>query len=128
MSFKGYLIKINGVIFPSNMIQLKSYKATPDQIQDKDSYQDGDGELHRNVLPHRRSKIEFNTKLFHLADKIKMQTLFGDRVKLSVEYWNDATNGYCLGDFYIPDITYEIYRTTSDDIVYNPIRIALIEY
>ena len=36
--FKGYQLKINGVELPGRYIQ--DYSSTPNQVQDKDSYQD----------------------------------------------------------------------------------------
>lgn len=128
MQFDGYLVKINGEIFPNAYIQFGSYNATPNQFQDMDSYRDAEGILHRNVLAHKSTKIEFSTKYLHLADKVSIQQFLKARVRITVEYWNDEDSEYQTGDFYIPDITYTIYRITENDIMYNPIRIALIEY
>lgn len=128
MAFQGYLLKINGQILPNKFIALSSYKSTPNQRLDKDSYQDADGLLHRNIMPHQRTKIEFNTIRLHLSQKIEFQAYFSERDKMTIEYWNDETNSYAIGDFYVPDITFEIYRIQGNDIEYNNTRIALIEY
>ena len=128
MAFSGYMIKIGSNIFPSSFIAINSYKATPNQIIDLDSYRDSNGLLHRSTLPHKATKIEFNTPPLTLAQKIEMQSLLPARVKLALEYWNDEDNVYKTGDFYIPDITFEIYRHTANNIWYNPVRIAFIEY
>ena len=118
-AFKGYLLKINGREVPVKYIA--SYKSTPNQRQDQDSYQDVTGQLHREVLPHTRTKIELTTKYLWLEDKIVFQSLFPNR-------WNDEINNYSSGEFYIPDITYEVYRVEDMDMEYKPIRVALIEY
>lgn len=125
-AFKSYLLKINGREVPVKYIA--SYKSTPNQRQDQDSYQDVTGQLHREVLPHTRTKIELTTKYLWLEDKIVFQSLFPNRVKASVTYWNDKINNYSSGEFYIPDITYEVYRVEDMDMEYKPIRVALIEY
>lgn len=125
-AFKGYLLKINGREVPVKYIV--SYKSTPNQRQDQDSYQDVTGQLHREVLPHTRTKIELTTKYLWLEDKIVFQSLFPNHVKASVTYWNDEINDYSSGEFYIPDITYEVYRVDDMDMEYKPIRVALIEY
>ena len=52
LAFEGWLLKINETVFPNELIALESYKCTPDQIMDLDPYRDGNGELHRNALPH----------------------------------------------------------------------------
>lgn len=127
-AYQGWLLKFDGRIFPEKYIAHGSYNATPNQKQDEDSYQDGYGRLHRNVLPHTRSKIERTTPFMHLDSKIDMQSYFPDRVTMEVEYWNDETNTYTKGTFYVPDIQFPYYDASGTDIRYNPIRIALIEY
>ena len=127
-AYRGWLIKFDGRELPMDFIAHASYNATPDQKQDEDSYQDGYGVLHRNVLPHTRTKIEWTTPFMNLADKIRMQSYFPDRVTMGVEYWNDERNEYVTGTFYVPDIQFPYYDAIENDIRYNPIRIALIEY
>lgn len=127
--FQGYLLKIKGRELPNKYLQ--TYKVTPDQQQDKDSYQDITGELHREILPHTRSKIDFTTPYLWMADKIALQSYFPDRKaepKVSVEYWNDERNEYVAGVFYVPDVEFRVYRIVEKDMEYFPIRIALIEY
>lgn len=127
--FEGWLLKINGFDM-TPYIHAGSYKATPDQQTDIDDYTDNEGIFHRNVLPAKATKIEFDIKPVHLADKIKIQAAFPTRTNVSVEYWNDETNQYKTGNMYIPDITFEpymVYRKIGD-ILYNPIRLAVIEY
>lgn len=127
--FKGYLLKVKGRELPLDYFQ--TYKSTPDQQQDKDSYQDITGELHREILPHTRSKIDFTTPYLWLDDLITFQSYFPDRMlepKIEVEYWNEARNTYVTGLFYTPDVEYQTYRISGKQIEYFPIRIALIEY
>ena len=127
--FEGWLLKINGFDM-TPYIHAGSYKATPDQQTDIDDYTDNEGIFHRNVLPAKATKIEFDIKPVHLADKIKIQAAFPTRTEVSVEYWNDEKNQYQTGRKYIPDITFEpymVYRKLKD-VLYNPIRVAVIEY
>lgn len=129
MAFEGWLLKFEGKTFPMKFIAHGSYNATPDQQQDEDSYSDGYGNLHRNVLPHTRTKIEWNTPdMLHLADKMEMQSYFPNRITMMVEYWNDEKNVYTSGEFYVPDIKFPYYDISENDIRYSSIRIALIEY
>ena len=124
--FKGYLLELNGRVLPTKFIQ--TYKATPNQKQDDKSYQDITGQLHRNVLPHTRSKIDLTTPYLWLKDKIEFQSFFPDREAVQVTYWDDENNEYKSGKFYVPDIEYQVYRIDGDDMEYFPIRVALIEY
>jgi hypothetical protein len=63
-----------------------------------------------------------------LADKQALQALLPTRTKLTLTYWNDETNTYATGDFYIPDVEYSIYSVTATDIIYLPIAYEFIEY
>lgn len=124
--FQGHLLEINGRVLPMKYIQ--TYKATPDQQQDKDSYQDITGLLHREVLPHTRSKIDMTTPYLWIEDKEALQSYFPDRKEVTVKYWNDERNSYVTGLFYVPDIEYQVYRTVNNRAEYFPIRVAFIEY
>lgn len=125
--FKGYLLRNTAVgIFPKRRFQ--SYSATPDQQSDRNTYVDEQGELHRDVLPHTSTKIEFETIPMNLNQKIQFQKYFPERTFVELEYWNDRTNDYEIGTFYVPSITFSYYMTKDNDILYNPIRVAFIEY
>jgi hypothetical protein len=128
MAFEGHLFELEGVVFPMKFIAIETYESTPNQKIDIDSYTDANGKLHRNVLPHTRSKFEFTTPTMSLTEKIEMQGFFPDRLTVSARYWNDETNTYTNGTFYVPDITFKPYATYAGDIKYKPIRIAFIEY
>lgn len=127
--FKGYLLKIEGRELSNKYIV--DYMATPNQIQDKDSYQDVDGNLHREILPHTRTKIEFQTPPMTLEEKKALLEYFPnrkDKPKLSVEYWNDERNEYTTGEFYVPDIQFKLLAIMGKSLLYRPFRVALIEY
>lgn len=128
MAFLGYLLKVGSTQIPIKYISAKSYKSTPNRQIDKDSYRDGDGILRRSILPHTATTIEFVTPYLHLADKIALQAIIPSRTKQTIEYWNDETNAYTTGDFYIPDIEYPIYRIDGNDILYSPITYQFIQY
>lgn len=129
--FEGWRIKVNGVIFPSKYIHAGSYKITPDQQTDLDDYTDNDGIFNRNVLPAKATKIEFDIKPVRLADYVIIKSILPEaRVEMNIEYWNDWKMKYQSGRAYIPDITFEPYMDYPEinDILYNPTRIAFIEY
>ena len=127
--YKGWLLEIEGTKLPMEYIAHSSYGASPDQKQDEDSYQDGYGALHRNVLPHTRTKIEWNRPdMVHLTDLDELLSFFPDKDKMKVRYWNDKKLGYYTGEFYYPTIQFNYYDASDKDIRYNSIRLALIEY
>lgn len=135
MAFEGFLMKAVETTFPHKYIQISTYKTTPSQRQDLDSYQDSKGNLHRTVVPHDRSKIVFKTiDDLKLAEKQEIQAFFNGAMtnarerKVTLTYWNDEDNIYKTGSFYIPDVTYPIKRIMGNDIVYDSVEYHLIEY
>lgn len=127
MSYQGYLLKVDGVIFPNDLISHGSFSITSDQRQDLDSYRDSTGLLHRNILPHKVTKIEFTTRVLHSSDRRYLESILRNRDEFQLEYWNDE---YRTGTFYCPDIKYELYDIdkANGDMRYRPARIAMIEY
>ncbi len=133
MAYQGYLIKVGGTVFPMKYIRAETYKCTPNQRIDQGSDSDATGVLHRNVLPHTRSKIEFETpQMLRGADVLAISTLLGlagnAKRDVTITYWNHESQDYKTGKCYVPDISYQLMRNTGDDLVYMPIRYAFIEY
>jgi hypothetical protein len=128
MAFEGHLVELNGLVLPSYFIAIESYKITPDQVQDEDDYIDGNGKLHRNTLPHTRSKMEFNTPPLNESQVRAILSYMPNTISMSVRYWNPKTGVYKTGTFYVPDLDFTIRTANNTDIYYNPVRIALIEY
>lgn len=131
MAFQGYLIKVGNYTIPLTFMKLESYKSAPNQRQDLDSYRDANGYLHRNVLSHTASKLEFETPYLSMKD---MRTLiqniranYTDDLARTVEltYYDEETDSYKTGTFYMPGtVEYNWYNKE----IYAPSRIAFIEY
>ena len=128
MAYQGYLFSVNGDPFPHEYIALGTYNITPNQKQDDNSYTDGDGKLHRDVLPHERTKFEFTTPHIKEADNRIIQGLFPDTLTITVKYWNPRKGIYENAICYTPDTTFSVYRSEGNNIEYSPLRLAFIEY
>ena len=129
--FEGWLLKVNGKEFPTNLIRAETYKITPDQETDIDDFTDNDGIFHRNVLPAKASKIEFETPPMHLDKAYKVfQIIPENDNNLTIEYWNPRKFIYQSGNSYVPDIQFSLMRVFPEekDIMYDQFRIAFIEY
>lgn len=132
MAFNGqFYLKAGNYPIPLEYMKLDSYKTSPDQRQDLDSYRDADGYLHRNVLPHTASKVEFETPPMHVADfralidGIRANYIDALSRDVNLTYYDDDTDTYKTGHFYMPaTMTYEVYNKD----IYNSFRIAFIEY
>lgn len=136
MAFSGWLIKVGGAEIALKYIAYQTYKVTPDQMLDLEAERDATGILHRNVVENAPSKIEFSTPVMTSADVDTLNGIingaFTDEASrtLEIDYFNPRTNSYGSGTFYMPDIEYTIRSidTTANTLLYEPIRLAFIEY
>lgn len=129
--FEGWLLKVNGVELPTKYIRADTYTVTPDQETDLDDYTDNDGIFHRNILPAKATKIEFNLIPLRLAQLRKVFDIIPlEDNEVQIEYWNPRKFAYQSGRAYVPDVSFEPYMVYREikDILYNEIRIAFIEY
>lgn len=132
MAFNGnYYLKVGNYPIPLEFMALDTYKTSPDQRQDLDSGRDADGYMHRNTLPHTATKVEFETPPLIVADfrtlidSIRANYTNTLERKVQLEYYNDETDMYDVGEFYIPATwTFNVYNRD----IYNSFRIAFIEY
>lgn len=131
-NYNGYLLKFGGTILPNAYIL--EYSSTPNQRLESDAERDNNGNLQRSTLPNNKTHITFSTHILHLDEKIIFQSIINSAMsnsaqrKCQVTYWNDETNNYNTGYFYIPDIEYQVADAEANTIRYNPISIELIEY
>ena len=111
---------------------------TPDQIQDLDSYRNGNGILKRHVLPNKVPSIEWSTPYLRYEDKCRLIALinkamtYGTGVKkqrrLRARYYNDWSDDYDTHDFYVPDVQFQYGGLYHGAPMYLPIKIQMIGY
>ena len=140
MAYSGYLIKFgtsaSGTTFPLKYIKAESYSCTPDQRLELNANRAVTGKLVRQTASHTASKIEFETVYLTNKERAAIQTLLSNAYtsaaerKLNLYYYDDATDSYKTGEFYVPDVQYKIYRVDNvkNIIYYSPVRYAFIEY
>lgn len=137
MAFSGYLIKVggsNGTELPMKYIKLEGYVITPNQRMETEAKRAVTGLLHRSTVAHTASKIEFTTPNMTNLDVDAMMTLFRNawtntiERKLTLYYYDMETDSYKTGDFYMPDIKFEIDHIDGNLIYYKEMRVAFIEY
>lgn len=138
-NFLGYLLSFNGTKLSNKYISFQSFKVSPDQRLEIEAYRDANSLLHRVTSSNFKTKIEFTTRgSITLSEKIDMfneiNQGLANKIQKSynIEYWNDDTSSYENGLFYMPNVAYTIKKITEDgsdsNIIYEPIRIAFIEY
>lgn len=115
-----------------------NFNITPNQMQDIDSYVNGNGLLKRKVLDHCRTKIEWNTPYLIYEDKCRLIQAMRNAYKYGVgaykerktriRYYNDWEDDYTTGTFYMPDVQFQYGGLYHGAPMYLPIRLAAIEY
>ena len=139
MAYAGYLIKLggsSGTSLPFKYIKAESYSCTPNQRMESSANRAVTGVLVRTTVAHTATKIEFETVYLTNAERKALNDLFQNAMsntlerKITLYYYDDETDSYKTGDFYMPDVQYEIYKVdnTKNIITYSPVRYAFIEY
>ena len=136
MAFSGYLLKAGGTEIPMKFIKYDGYTITPNQRMESEAKRSVTGVLHRTTVEHTASKIEFNTPNLTNAEMEQLMSIFrgawGEsgtlERKLTLQYYDMETNDYKTGEFYMPDIKFQIMQIQGNVIVYKETRIAFIEY
>lgn len=137
-AFQGYLFKATGAsaAFPMKYIDETTWESTPNQREELKAYRDDNTrDLTRVTAAGRKTAISFETRSgLHKADKEAIQSYFtsnesdATQRRISLTYWNDEENNYKQGDFYRPNLTFKIKKITGNDIIYDKVKIDLVEY
>lgn len=124
----GSLLKKGNVEFPMRLIANDGYSSLPNRRTDKGTYIDGDGELNRKILPHKRSTITLTLMDMSQNDKEFVQSFFPNRDLVELTYWNDEECIMKTGKFYVPDIMYAIKSYKRGVKTYKGFTVEFIEY
>lgn len=137
MAYSGYLIKLggsSGTTLPMKYIKVDGYDITPNQRMESEAKRAVTGVLHRTTVSHTATKIEFNTPNMTNVDMDALMTLIRNNWtvaaerKIKLQYYDMETNTYKVGDFYMPDIKFQIDHIDGNLIYYKETRLAFIEY
>lgn len=134
-NFNGYYVKAHNGVILDKYLAVEGFKSTPDQRQDKDSYRDGYGVLHRQVLPNVATTLELTTLEGLTIDQV---IAFKDAVnsgitntmerKTTLTYWNDEVMRYVTDTFYMPDMTFNHSRLDGNVPIYKSMTFKFIGY
>ena len=137
MAFSGYLIKLGGNSGDNlhmELIAAESSSDTPDQRLESKAARAATGVLYRSTCSHKATKIEIETVPMTNKDLTGLMSLIASHFsdanqrKLNLQYYDNETDNYNTGTFYMPDIQYKILRVDGNTIYYDSIRLAFIEY
>lgn len=134
MSNADNLIKFGGTWLPNEYLLADGYESTPNQRTELDAFRDANVLLHRVTSSNYKTLISFTLCPMTLTDKQYVQSIINGGMENSTErkvlvtYWNDETNSYETGHFYIHDVTYQIMGYYGGERWYKSVTYELTEY
>lgn len=129
-----YLIKFGDTELPNKYITSDGYVTTPNQRTELEAFRDANILLHRVTSPNFKTSITLTLCPMSASEKQYVQEIIKGGMtntverKVAVTYWNEETNKYKTGDFYISDPTYSLMGRYGGKNWYKPITYQLTEY
>ena len=128
------LIKFGNTWFPNELLLADGWQPTPNQRTELDAYRDASIYLHRTTSQNYKTTILLNLCPMTQTEKERVQGIINSAMintverKVQISYWNDETNEYSNGEFYISDITFQTLGFFGGERWYKPFSIKLTEY
>lgn len=135
-NFQGWLLKFGNTVLPNEFILADGWDSTPDHRIELSAYRNANMDLIRVTSPNFKAEIQIKLPKMDLEKKMRLQAIINsamvdtDQRKVDLTYWNDETNQYESGYFYITDNKYHIHTVNelTKDIEYNSVTMKLVEY
>lgn len=120
---------------PTKYIKDGSYNTKPKQIQDKDSYTDGNGLTHRNALPHTKSEVQFT--LMKMSEIEMKKIISGIKRNIinvlerdgNCTYYDTWDGDLHTAHMYLDSSTeFKLIREQNGKRMYDETQILFVEY
>ena len=134
-NYKGYLLKFGDYQLPNSFIN--KYPSTPNQRLEKKAWRDNTEYLNRVTSPNFKSTLKPEIRRLSLDETALFESikahglLNADQRKYQVTYWNRETLDYATGEFYIPDIEYNLDHIADEEtgeLYYEAFTLEMIQY
>lgn len=134
--FQGYLVKVGNTRLDNRFISPSTYQISPHQRLETKAGRTTTGVLSRSTVSHAPTKIEFSTpyitndEFAMLMSIIRSAYTIPVQRALNVTYWDPEVNDYHTAavKVYQPDYTVTIAQVSNTGCLYEPVRLAFIEY
>ena len=128
MEYKGYRLKIDGVVFPNHYMKKGTWKALPETRLLVNSFYDSIGTLHEDYHTNKKADIAFSIKQHNISDHEVLAAFFNNKENVQIEFWNDNTSSYQSAVCKIEDFYWQHENATQDDIFYKEAKVSIVEY
>lgn len=133
--FNGLWFKFGDYEIPKKYIIRDTYDTNPQQIQDMDSYTDGNGLTHRNALAHRKSQVKFTLmrmsekEMSKIIDGMKRNFLNPLERDANCTYYDAWEHDYRTVHMYIdPSTAFKLIEEVAGGLEYGETQMLFIEY
>lgn len=133
--FNGLWFQFGDYVIPKKYIKRDTYDTSPSQIQDLNSYTDGDGVTHRNALEHTKSQVQFT--LLRMSEKEMAKIVDGMRKNFlnplerdaNCTYYDMWIHDYKTVHMYIdPSTKFKLIEEVDGELEVNETQMLFIEY
>lgn len=134
--FNGLWFKFGDYEIPKKYMIRGSYDTAPSQVQDIDSFTDGDGVTNRNALEHTKSQVQF--RLMKMPEKLMIPIIDGIKRNFlnplerdgNCTYYDMWEHGYKTVHMYIDPSTKFVLveEIPSGELIIEETQMLFIEY
>lgn len=133
--FNGIWFKFGDYEIPKRYIVKNTYDTAPSQVQDLDSFTDGDGVTHRNALEHTKSQVQFTlmrmseSEMIPIIDGIKRNFVNPLERDGYCTYYDAWEHDYKTVHMYIdPSTKFKLLEEADGKLQYGETQLLFIEY
>lgn len=125
---KGYLLKINGMVIPEQMIVTKCH-IVPDVRRQQDKYYNANGLEIIEYSDHTQTEITLTLSEIWQEETELLKKMIPDRNEIEIEYWNPIKNDYAEGRFWLEkDIVFKTIFCDGFHVKFEEITMEFKEY
>lgn len=132
MAFQGYYIKLGNDTLSYEFMKHDSYQGTLNTL-DVDSYRNANGDLVKNTVT-QKLKVEFETPYLYMPKKTELMSFIRSHYinaldrSLYITAYVDELDDYRTCKVYLVDPPFKIQQNSKSGIIYQPTRIAFVEF
>lgn len=126
MAYNRYRLKINDTVFNDSYIEKGSYSCEEAQRVVR-AWTDANGIDHEEYAPTMKAEISFVLREHNSEDHATMMALINGTSDVQVEFYNDRTDSYRTGTFYIKTRRFSHMNLGAEGIIYNGTSVTLTE-
>lgn len=124
--YKGYRMKINGVVFPDNYIAKGSYSCV-EKKRVVETWKDANLVEHEISTGIPKATIAFSIAQHLTENHAAIIAFFQQEDNITVEYYSDRTDSYRTANFRLTPIQFAHKFAVGNRVLYEKAKVTLTE-